>query len=338
MRNIILAATLLSASFAFAQYDNNGGSYNSYGGSVWDTPSSKQASTPASESTEATSQSTSDSYSNDAYNTNNNSQYNVNPYGNQGTAQYSVQTYAPNKKYTDRQELYTHTRRGFYFANSLTFGYLYLRYSDADANYNGEYDIEDAKYKGFMMPYYEMRLGASIANWFSIYGGFGVGYGTGTLEYLEDRPSSYNDSHEYFKIDAKNLRIAFLCGGELYPIHDKESSMYGFFVGIGFGFSIDGAFYEETEYRTSSYYGNYTETYESSKTFVNTFVRFEVGKDWWFSRRWSFGVAANYTLGGLDDSSTSNNGTYYSEYDYYNSKDRTSFALHSFGLTLRLTH
>ena len=338
MRNKLLAATLLSASFAFAQYGDNGGSYNSYG-SVWDGPSTQQASTPASESAEANTQSASEANNtNEAYS---NDEYNNNPYGSQNNAQYSVQTYSSsNKKNSDREDRYTHARRGFYFSNSLTFGYQYLRYSDADPNYNGGYDIEDYKFKGFIMPYYEMRLGASIANWVSIYGSFGFAYGKGNFEYLEEDQysnSTYSSS-EHFKVDANNLKMAFACGAEIYPIHDKESPAYGLFFGIAGGFSVDGAFYEKTEYKSSYYYGNYEDTYSVSDAFVNFFARFEVGKDWWISRRWSFGVAFNYTVGGLDDSESYSSNHYYSDYDYYSEKNRESFAIHSFGLTLRLTH
>lgn len=317
MRNKILASMLLTATLSFAQYGD--GSYGSYGGSVWDKPSPKQDNTSAEENTQS---------DNGQYqiSQDNSSQYT--------TRQYNVQEYSSsNKKALDKAERYEHTHRGFYFSNTITFGYLYLRHfrSEYDS-YDRETEENHYKFKGFMTPYYEMRLGASIANRVSIFGGFGCGIGTGNLEHIKTKTSSSENTYIPSKVDATNVRLVFVFGGEFYPIQDKENPAYGLFVGLTGGIAIDGAMYDKVEYHTSYYSGNYTETYSTTEGFINPFIRFEVGKDWWISRRWSVGVAFNYTLGGMSDDDDKDR--YY--YSYYDEKE--SFALHSFGLTLRLTH
>ena len=69
-------------------------------------------------------------------------------------------------------------------------------------------------------------------------------------------------------------------------------------------------------------------SYESKSTnddgFIDVFYRLEVGRDWWFSKRWCFGVALNYTFGTMslgDDDDVLDN--------YRN---------HSFGLSVRIAH
>ena len=232
---------------------------------------------------------------------------------------------------TEKKDPYYHTHKGFYFSTSLTFGYTYLRYNNHDVYYDGV-EIDEYKFTGFMTPYEEVRLGGSIANVASVYGllGFGIGTGTFKTESVNDR-HSYDDSYSYDngfyhnqrKYDATSIKFYFGAGCEFYPIQDIDNPMYGLFLGLSYGLAVDGAFYEKVE--TSDGY-----KYDKSEGFITGAFRFEVGKDFWFSRRWSFGVAFNYTIGWLD----------LDDSDYYDRsyQDSETYAQHTFGLTIRLSH
>ena len=79
---------------------------------------------------------------------------------------------------------------------------------------------------------------------------------------------------------------------------------------------------------TDHYYDDvYDETI--STAFANLYCRFEIGKEFWISRRWSFGVALSYTIGSQEEESGSN---------YIDEQERESHTGHTFGLMIRLTH
>ena len=289
MKKQLIASLLLSVSFAFAQYGES--DYNSYGGSAWGSQDSGQDNS-----------------------------------SNEGNVQYSVQDYSStSQKSRDKSDRYTHAHRGFYFVNALTIGYTYLRGSEQDY-YNHRAEFENYKFKGVAIPYEEVRLGASIANTVSIYAALGLGYATGSINFTRGDISTSVQT-ENFKASAATLKFLLGLGLEFYPIHDQDNPAYGLFFGVCSGFSIEGAFYEKEE-RSSSYYHDY-ETSQEDRVFPAIYARFEVGKDWWFCRRWSVGISFNYTIGSLEDKVHSD--------DSFN-MDRDSFAVHSFGLTVRIAH
>ena len=200
----------------------------------------------------------------------------------------------------DKNKTIEHIRKGFYFSAGYTFGHVTLNdhYEDDDWN-------PDQTYNGWLVCYFDVRLGAHIANIITIYGTLGIGVGTGDYE------------HEY-KGD---------------PIEDDVTSIKGVAgVGIAGGFIIDNVFYTDHYFNA---YHQVIEVYDEtiSDAFANLIVRFEVGKEWWFGKRWSVGIALNYTTGSMTEKSIDD---YYGDGRY--SEDEESFANHTFGLTIRLAH
>ena len=265
-------------------------------------------------------------YEYDQYGSN---QYGADPYGaeyntqqttysNQQT-EYSAQRFDQNP---EERDPYWHAHRGFYFAPSLTAAYTTLKHTETYRSKKEEYTAD-----AFMFPYLEIRLGGSIAGVASIYGAVGLGTGTGTLKRnVKESSSSYYDYYDYSyyddddfynKVDVTMLRLLFGAGVDFYPIQDKENPMYGLFAGLTVGIMIDGAFYKRSNDRDDTVDHDY----------INYAFRFEVGKDWWFSRRWSVGIAFNYTLGKYSED----------DHDYYDS-DKDEYSGHTFGLTVRLAH
>ena len=265
-------------------------------------------------------------YEYDQYGSN---QYGADPYGaeyntqqttysNQQT-EYSAQRFDQNP---EERDPYWHAHRGFYFAPSLTAAYTTLKHTETYRSKKEEYTAD-----AFMFPYLEIRLGGSIAGVASIYGAVGLGTGTGTVKRnVKESRSSYYDYYDYSyyddddfynKGDVTMLRLLFGAGVDFYPIQDKENPMYGLFAGLTVGIMIDGAFYKRSNDRDDTVDHDY----------INYAFRFEVGKDWWFSRRWSVGIAFNYTLGKYSED----------DHDYYDS-DKDECSGHTFGLTVRLAH
>lgn len=265
-------------------------------------------------------------YEYDQYGSN---QYGADPYGaeyntqqttysNQQT-EYSAQRFDQNP---EERDPYWHAHRGFYFAPSLTAAYTTLKHTETYRSKKEEYTAD-----AFMFPYLEIRLGGSIAGVASIYGAVGLGTGTGTVKRnVKESRSSYYDYYDYSyyddddfynKGDVTMLRLLFGAGVDFYPIQDKENPMYGLFAGLTVGIMIDGAFYKRSNDRDDTVDHDY----------INYAFRFEVGKDWWFSRRWSVGIAFNYTLGKYSED----------DHDYYDS-DKDEYSGHTFGLTVRLAH
>lgn len=215
-----------------------------------------------------------------------------------------------------KNDLYTHTHRGFYFSTSLTFAYMSSTHNEK----YGHYEKDETKASGLLYPYEEVRLGGSIAGVASIYGLIGAGVGSGTFE----RKSTEAD--ESFKTDdATLLKLQFGLGGEFYPIQEKENPMHGLFVGFAFGLAIDGAFYKRAR---NSYYDDEDDYYSGDDGYPYLFYRFEIGKDFWFSKRWSVGVAFNYTYGTYNDENSG----------YEEDHETDECTGHTFGLTIRLSH
>ena len=237
-----------------------------------------------------------------------------------GSSFDSGSTYTTNSEYTtkteysaarfDKKDLYTHVHRGFYFTTSLTFAYLDDTHTET---YRDKKEKENAY--GYLHPYGEIRLGGSIANVASIFGAIGVGYGSGSYELIG------NDRYDKYKVDATLLRLFFGLGTEFYPIQDKENPAYGIFLGLTIGLGIDGSFYD-------TYNSRYDDYSSGDDAYLNYLFRFEIGKDWWFSRRWCVGIAFNYTYGSYTDKS--------GDYSYYNEKDE--YSSNTFGFTVRLSH
>lgn len=222
------------------------------------------------------------------------------------TTEYSAPKYQKN-------DPYMHAHKGFYFSPSLSFIYL----NDSRIK---SYDSKKVEHKAYgYLPYGEIRLGGSIANIASVFGAIGIGYGSGSYEYKN------KDQYDKFKIDANLLKFLFGFGANFYPIQDKENPAYGLLVGLTIGIGLDGAFYD--------YHGSYDDYYDydfsGDQAFINYMFRFEVGKDWWFSRRWSFGISFNYTYGTYTDKEDS---------DFRRNREKDEFSSHTFGFSVRLTH
>lgn len=290
MRNKILATMLIFASFSFAQFGTEENNAFTDNNSVYTDNASNSTSSET-------------PYYTNSFTNNGNQYYTSNP---------------------EAQDPYNHAHRGFFFSPSITFGRTYFRHTYTDY-YDG--DTETYKYKGYQVPQAEIRLGGTIAGTVTVYGSIGLGVGTGTFNNKTKDIDAYNYSEDK-NYDATNIRLAFAAGLELYPVHDKESAGYGLFLGAAAGFAIEGAFFEK-EVRRSSYYSYYDETVSESEAVPGLFLRFEFGKDWWFARRWCFGVSFNYTVGGfgVDDDSSA-----------YHYEEKDEYVSHLFGFTLRLAH
>lgn len=223
------------------------------------------------------------------------------------TTEYSAPKY-------DKKDLYTHAHRGFYFSPSLSFIYM-------NHNHVNTYRSKKEEHKAYgYLPYGEIRLGGSIANIASVFGAIGFGYGSGSYE------TKNNDVYDKFKVDANLIKFLLGFGANFYPIQDKENPAYGLLIGLTIGLGIDGAFYD--------YHGSYDDYYydydfSGDRAFINYMFRFEIGKDWWFSRRWSFGISFNYTYGTYSDKD---------DYEYSYNREKDEYTSHTFGFSVRLTH
>ncbi|MBR3669352.1 MAG: hypothetical protein IKN70_05020 [Fibrobacter sp.] len=214
-----------------------------------------------------------------------------------------------------------HTRRGFYFNANLGIIYTSTTMETTDTYENYTYE-EMNNFSGFI-PHDEIRLGLSIANIFSIYAALGFSYGTGSYEDKQKNTGDKYEEYTFQEAESHNddIRFLFGLGGEFYPIQDKEKSFYGLFVGITAGFVIDNIYH--TDHSFDDIYKD-----EIIGLPIGNFIfRFEVGRDWWFSKRWSFGVALNYTIGFMGE-----------EYSYTKYEEEISESSHTIGLAVRMTH
>lgn len=197
---------------------------------------------------------------------------------------------------------YYHVRRGFYFSTSLSFNYT------TSEDFVTDWDEKIALKCSGISLYNEFRLGSHIANLVSVYGALGIGLGKADYE---DPNARHSDER---KMDAVILKGLLGVGAEIHPFQNKESALNGLYFGLGVGYDI----IKVQDYNDGLIY---TSEKNDLHEFSSVFIRPEIGYDWWFSRRWRFGVAFNYSYGKMD-------------YDD-GSEDTTN---HSFNFAIRIAH
>ena len=182
-----------------------------------------------------------------------------------------------------------HVYRGLYFSAEVAFGYTSLNYS-----VNNKSGKSDQKFSGLSFPYAEIRFGHYFANIVSVYGALGIGIGTGEYE-------ASSQTQDKAKIDAVSFRGLLGLGAEVYPFQDKESALYGLYLGLCVGGAVERA-QEDNE--------RFGYTYRSAdpdlEIFDNTFIRFEVGYSFWIDNRWRVGPAFSYSFGKYDSDDDDN--------------------------------
>ena len=182
-----------------------------------------------------------------------------------------------------------HIYRGLYFSAEVAFGYTSLNNS---VNIWSGKSVQ--KFSGLSYPYAEIRFGHYFANIVSVYSALGIGIGTGKYE----GPYPKRDKEE---IDAVSFRGLLGLGAEVYPFQDKESALYGLYLGLCVGGAVERA-QEDNE--------RFGYTYRSAdpdlEIFDNTFIRFEVGYSFWIDNRWRVGPAFSYSFGKYDSDDDDN--------------------------------
>ena len=182
-----------------------------------------------------------------------------------------------------------HIYRGLYFSAEVAFGYTSLNYS-----VNNKSGKSDQKFSGLSFPYAEVRFGHYFANIVSVYSALGIGIGTGEYE-------ASSQTQDKAKIDAVSFRGLLGLGAEVYPFQDKESALYGLYLGLCVGGAVERA-QDDNE--------RFGYTYRSAdpdlEIFDNTFIRFEVGYSFWIDNRWRVGPAFSYSFGKYDSDDDDN--------------------------------
>lgn len=182
-----------------------------------------------------------------------------------------------------------HVYLGCYFSAEVAFGYTSL-----NSSVNTWSGKSDQKFSGLSFPYAEIRFGHYFANIVSVYGALGIGIGTGKYE----GPYPKRDED---KIDAVSFRGLLGLGAEVYPFQDKESALYGLYLGLCVGGAVERA-QDDNE--------RFGYTYRSAdpdlEIFDNTFIRFEVGYSFWIDNRWRVGPAFSYSFGKYDSDDDDN--------------------------------
>lgn len=178
-------------------------------------------------------------------------------------------------------------RRGFYFSAGLSIGYTSLNNSEVDRKKRKT----SQKFSGLSFPFIETRFGHNIANIVSVYGALGIGIGYGSFY-------GYSTDVNEGKINAVSMRGLVGLGAEFYPIPDKESALYGLYVGLCVGAAAERAQAYVNEENTVGY--TYYMNEPELDIFDNTFVRVEAGYDFWYGERWRIGTALNYSFGKYD--------------------------------------
>lgn len=239
---------------------------------------------------------------------------------------YTTEIYTASK--ADENNPYYHAHRGFYFSVNTGVAYTYIRQTYSNTTYSSHQESINVENKNFsgILSYDEFRLGASIANTASIYAALGFGVGLGTFEEYDENIGYEPNSGSFKEKSDQSYRFLFALGTEFYPIQNQDNPIYGLFLGLGFGIAVDLV-------NVTDHY--YDETYKNKTTsdFACLFFRFEVGKDWWFSKRWSFGVALNYTFGYMNVKNGS--GLDYLGKHY---PDKETNLIHNIGLNIRISH
>ena len=182
-----------------------------------------------------------------------------------------------------------HVYRGLYFSAEVAFGYTSLNYS-----VNTWRGKSVQKFSGLSFPYAEIRFGHYFANIVSVYSALGIGIGTGEYE-------ASSQTQDKAKIDAVSFRGLLGLGAEVYPFQDKESALYGLYLGLCVGGAVERA-QDDNE--------RFGYTYRSAdpdlEIFDNTFIRFEVGYSFWIDNRWRVGPAFSYSFGKYDSNDDDN--------------------------------
>ena len=188
-----------------------------------------------------------------------------------------------------KTNLSNHVYRGLYFSAGIAFGYTSLNYSANDRNGKSV-----QKFSGLSFPYAEVRLGRYFANIVSVYGALGIGIGTGKYE----GPYPKRDED---KIDAVSFRGLLGLGAEVYPFQDKESALYGLYLGLCVGGAVERAQDDNERFGYA-----YRSADPDLEIFDNTFIRFEVGYSFWIDNRWRVGPAFSYSFGKYDSDDDDN--------------------------------
>lgn len=226
-------------------------------------------------------------------------------------------TFAQNNSGTNNNQGF-HSRRGLYFSTSSGTFYTYANYFSEEISYD-RVDKITSQFAS-LLSYGEIRLGASIANWPSLYAVFGMGLGIGNYrDKIEFSLEEYSQKNFTEKNDIVTRTLVGLGGEYNYPFQDNDDFTNGLFFGTSAGFMLDLIYH--TEHDVNEVYDNMT-----SAEFGGFFFRFEIGKDWWISQRWSLGVALNYTFCIYRESTS-----------YSIHSDKESLTGHSIGLMFRIT-
>lgn len=213
-----------------------------------------------------------------------------------------------------------HSHRGLYFSNSLAYSYIYTRHiyvEDTEDHYTKYNDI----FNGSGL-YNEIRLGGSIANIVSVYAVTGFGYHSGTFEEEKKERKINKDKIEQKDLnddDAKEFRVLLGLGAEFYPFQRTTSPFYGIFFGLSSGVVMDVVRYTYKKRKKNRH---------DTDTLIDMFGAFEIGKEWWISRRWSFGTSLFYNFGAYNEKDEEERDATYKD----------SFAVHSIGISFRITH
>ena len=175
-------------------------------------------------------------------------------------------------------------RRGFYFSAGLSVGYTSSNNTEGDDGYHGK---SVQKFSGQSFPFFETRFGIYIAKIVSVYVALGLGLESGNYE------GSIYDRDDKAKVDAISQRGIAGLGAEFYPFQDKESALYGLYLGLCVGGAGE---------RVQADEGDHTFRSEDRDLdgFATTFARIEIGYDFWLGKRWRIGPAFSYTFGKYD--------------------------------------
>ena len=186
------------------------------------------------------------------------------------------------KKIASQQN--TDDRQGFFFSTGLSVGYSSLSNTEGGDRY---YSKNVNKFSGLSIPFIETRFGIYIAKIVSVHIALGLGLESGNYE------GTINNRDDKANVDAISLRGIAGLGAEFYPFQDKESALYGLYLGL----CVGGA-----SQRVQADEGDHTFRSEERDldSFATTFARIEIGYDFRLGKRWRIGPAFSYTFGKYD--------------------------------------
>lgn len=192
--------------------------------------------------------------------------------------------------------------RGFYNSTSIGFAYNWFNNSLNDLHkYGNEFDrdIDFFEYNGFSFSLIEFKFGYALGNIVALHTVFNMGFFWGSMDYYnEEYRFVCNDEDVCLETrDEKNIkdptsgtgynfRMYLGFGSTFYPIQDKNSPLYGLFVGSSFGYTLFVAI--------SPGIGGPDNTGNGGIGF-----QVEVGKEWWMNDHFSIGVGLGFAHDGL---------------------------------------